>query len=124
MQNSVKEILLLEPRKRMSKLWAILIGENNRLQLWEIRRAMSQNIKLWEKELDDFLKPMNHNLVKCRLLCESQETTCVKYSDVGPKAQIVRVQENVHSGRFNVTVCIVNHHTSEIEIYDIELMSL
>jgi hypothetical protein len=39
--NSVKEILLLEPRKKMSKVWIVAIGENNKLQLWECRRAMS-----------------------------------------------------------------------------------
>lgn len=29
--NSVKEIILLEPRKKMSKVWVIAIGENNKL---------------------------------------------------------------------------------------------
>jgi hypothetical protein len=39
--NSVKDLLILEPRKKMSKVWLIAVGENNRLQLWECRRAMS-----------------------------------------------------------------------------------
>lgn len=29
--NSVKDVLLLEPRKKMSKLWAVMVGDNNKL---------------------------------------------------------------------------------------------
>lgn len=47
---------------------------------------MSQNIRLWEKDLEDFLKPMNTNIVKCRLVGESRELTELKYVDVGPRA--------------------------------------
>lgn len=32
---------------------------------------MSQNIKLWEKDLEDFLKPVNHSVIKGKLLAES-----------------------------------------------------
>lgn len=68
---------------------------------------------------------MNHNLVKCRLLCESHELTHVRFGDVGPRVQIVRVQENAHNGRFNVVVAVVNHESkNEIDLFDIELMTL
>jgi hypothetical protein len=30
-QNSVKDLIILEPRKKMSKIWVIAIGENNKL---------------------------------------------------------------------------------------------
>ena len=29
--NSVKEVLVIEPRKRMNKIWVVLAGANNKL---------------------------------------------------------------------------------------------
>jgi len=97
--------------------------ESNELGLFHLINII-KNIKLWEKELDDFLKPINHNLVKCKLLAESRELTGVKQVDVGAKAQIVRVQENIHNGRFNVLICVANHNTNEVDLFDIEMMSM
>lgn len=30
-----------------------------------------KNIKLWEKDLEDFLKPMNHSIIKGKMIAES-----------------------------------------------------
>jgi len=30
-QNSVKDLVILEPRKKISKIWCIAVGENNKL---------------------------------------------------------------------------------------------
>lgn len=48
----------------------------------------------------------------------------LKYFDVGPKVQILKVSENPANGRFNVLVGVVNHESrSDIDIFDVELMS-
>ncbi|CAD8153886.1 unnamed protein product [Paramecium pentaurelia] len=123
-QNSVKDLIILEPRKKMSKIWVLAVGENNKLQLWEVRRAMSQNIKLWEKDLEDFLKPINHSIIKGKMIAESQEYTTLKYFDVGPKVNILRVTENPQNGRFNILIGIINHESkTDVDIFDVELMS-
>jgi tmRNA-binding protein len=80
---------------------------------------------LWEKDLEDFLKPMNHSLIKGKLLCESQEITSIKYVDVHPKAQIVRLTENINNGRFKIELAVVNHESKhDIDFFDIELMTV
>jgi len=79
---------------------------------------------LWEKDLEDFLKPVNHSIIKGKLLAESQEYTILKYFDVGPKVNILKVTENPANGRFNVMLGVINHESkTDIDIFDIELMS-
>lgn len=67
---------------------------------------------------------MNHSIIKGKMIAESQEYITLKYFDVGPKVNIIKVTENPQNGRFNVMIGIINHESkTDVDIFDIELMS-
>lgn len=53
--NSVKDMILLEPRKKKRIIYVITFGAQHKIKLWEIKSAFTQTLKLWEKNIDDFL---------------------------------------------------------------------
>ncbi len=67
--------------------------------LWEFKSAQTSTLKLWEKDPIDMLRHPGSNLVKGKLLYESNELTSIKWTDVSPKVQVLSAFENQYTGR-------------------------
>lgn len=48
-------MILIEPRKKNRTIYLITFGSKHRIKLWEIKSAFTQTLKLWEKNIHDFL---------------------------------------------------------------------
>jgi hypothetical protein len=84
--NTVKEIILLEPRRKRKIAWIVAFGTNHKIRLYEIKAAFTQALKLWEKTPQDFLKTPGTQVLKARLLYETHEYSNLKWGDVSYKA--------------------------------------
>ena len=76
---------MLEPRRKKRTIYAITFGNNHRIKFWELKSAFTQTLKLWEKNLEDFLKAPGASSIKSKLLFESSEYSNLKWNDVHPK---------------------------------------
>lgn len=53
--NSVKDMILIEPRKKSRVVWLVAFGGDHRIKLFELKGGYTETLKLWEKETNDFL---------------------------------------------------------------------
>lgn len=71
--NTVKDMILIEPRKKQRVVWLLTFGGEHRIKLWELRSGYTETLKLWEKNVDDFLAQKGTTAIKARLLYESHD---------------------------------------------------
>lgn len=121
--NSVKDFIFIEPRRQKRIFWVITFGSEHKIKLWEVRSAFTKTLKLWEKDVDDFLKPEGAGSIKTKLLFETSEYANLKWSDVSPKVQVLQALENANSGKISLKFAVVNHLNRQlVDIFELEFM--
>ncbi|KRX07003.1 WD40-repeat-containing domain [Pseudocohnilembus persalinus] len=121
--NTIQDMILIEPRKKNRTIYLITFGSKHRIKLWEIKSAFTQTLKLWEKNIHDFLQPPGANAIKAKLLYETLEFTNLKFSDVGPKVQLLSAYESTYNGKILIKFCTVDHASkSDVQIFDLEFL--
>lgn len=116
-------MIIIEPRKKKRVIYIVTFGAQHKIKLWEIKSAFTQTLKLWEKNIDDFLRPGGANAIKAKLLYESFEYTNLKFNDVSPKIQVLSAYESSYTGKILIKFATVDHQSkNEVNIYDVELM--
>lgn len=63
----------------------LTFGSEHKIKFWEVRSAFTKTLKLWEKSIDDFLKPDGAGSIKPKLLFETSDYVNLKWNDVQPK---------------------------------------
>ena len=121
--NSVRDLILLEPRKKRKTVWALTFGTNHKIKFWELRSTNTASLKLWEKNIDDFLKAPGQSIIKAKLLYETHEYANLKWGDVSPKTQVLSAYENTNQGKIVVKFAVVDHASKNaVDIFDLELI--
>ncbi|KAL4509136.1 hypothetical protein ABPG72_018067 [Tetrahymena utriculariae] len=121
--NTIKDMILIEPRKKQRTVWILIFGGDHKIKLLELKSGYSETLKIWEKQAPDFLLSKGTSVIKGRLLYESIEYTNIKWTDVQSKVQILSAYENNQLGKVNVRFAVVNHLSkSDIEIFELEMM--
>ncbi|EGR28738.1 hypothetical protein IMG5_169350 [Ichthyophthirius multifiliis] len=120
--NAIKDIVIIEPRVKQRMALLLVFGYQHRIKLFELKSQFGETLKLWEKNVDDFINNVGKHVIKAKLLCESVEVANIKWADVNQKVQILSAFENSFTGKIQIRFAVVNHQSKcDVDIFELEM---